>query len=287
MRHVDLLTCLLPLVLIAPGFAQERLFRAEDQAGRSAAANELLGVLRSRPDLPTTVALAATAAVQLADDSAAKSQLQAALQRANTDATTDRTLTRLRGDLEDVVETLVFRPRLEAGLPKGFPAPAAVDEIELRHYPAYRMVRTAMRGGSFTAFWPLFRHIESNGIAMTTPVQMDWQEQDERSRPVQMAFLYGDPMVQPEHTAKGVEVVAVEAMTVLSIGAIGDDRQDRVEALQQRLLTFLAVPDCAYEVAGPLRTMGYNSPMVPRDQRYFEVQLPVRKRADPVVLDLR
>ncbi|MCA8965290.1 MAG: heme-binding protein [Planctomycetes bacterium] len=287
MRHLALFTCLLPLALAAPGTAQDRLFRAEDQAGRRAATAQLLDVLRSRPDQPTTVALAATAAVQLAEGSAAKTQLVAALQRANATATTHDSLARLRRELGDVVETLAFRPRIEAELPEGFPGPVTVDEIELRDYPAYRMVRTAMRGGSFSAFWPLFRHIESNGIAMTAPVQMDWQEQDERSRPVQMAFLYGDPKIEPAQVAKGVEVVAVEAMTVLSIGAIGDDRRDRVEAMHERLRTFLAAPDCAYEACGPLRTMGYNSPMVPKDQRYFEVQLPVRKRAAAAVSGLR
>jgi hypothetical protein len=29
-------------------------------------------------------------------------------------------------------------------------------------------------------------------------------------------------------------------------------------------------------VAGPMRVMGYNSPFVPRDLNFFEVQIPVK-----------
>ena len=41
----------------------------------------------------------------------------------------------------------------------------------------------------------------------------------------------------------------------------------------------VASTDGEWVVAGPLRTMAYNSPMVRGDRRYFEVQLPVRRAA--------
>jgi hypothetical protein len=31
-----------------------------------------------------------------------------------------------------------------------------------------------------------------------------------------------------------------------------------------------------YVSAGPMRIMGYNSPFVPRDRNFFEVQIPVK-----------
>jgi hypothetical protein len=83
--------------------------------------------------------------------------------------------------------------------------------------------------------------------------------------------------IAPQHVADGVEVVAIEAQTVLSIGAIGDDRPARVEAMRARLEAFVEAHRGIWMAAGPLRTMGYNSPMVSRDRRYFEVQLPVQK----------
>lgn len=262
--------------------ASPRLLQAEDLAGRNQAAKDLLKVLRTKPDMPLAVAWTAGATVALAEGSAARTELVAAMQRANLSDGAEGARVRLFTDVADVVEALTFKPRMEAELPVGFPGPLAVGEIELREYPAYRMARTAMRGGgSMGAFWPLFRHIESNGIAMTTPVQMDWNNDPESPRPVNMAFLYGAPSITPGKVDKGVEVVEVPAATALSIGAIGDDRRDRVEAMGARLQAFLAAPDCRYEAAGPLRTMGYNSPMVPRDQRYFEVQLPIRAKQAP------
>lgn len=280
-------TLLLLATIFLPtlGFAQERLFQPTDRAGRTAAARELGAALAAKSDLPTTVALAAVAGTALPAGSTARLTLEAALRTANLEPSEPKALRSLRSALGDLVETLSFEPVQQADLPKGFPGFQVVDEIELRHYPVYRMVRTNMsKGGSNGAFWPLFRHIESNGIAMTTPVQMDWSKKTDEAaeRPMQMAFLYGDPAITPKNIAEGVEVVEVPALTVLTIGAIGDDRRERVDELHQRLEAFLAAQSDAWQVAGPLRTMGYNSPMVSRDRRYFEVQLPVQKRAPKV-----
>lgn len=275
------LLSLLPTLLPA----QTRLLATADLPGRARAAAELERLVRAAADLPTTVALAALAGLDLAPGSAARARLQAALGAALRDGDAAGASGRLRGDLGDLVETLQFQPLVQAELPAGFPGFAAVDELELRPYPAYRMASTAMRGGSTGAFWPLFRHIEANGIAMTTPVQMDWGATagggDER--PLRMAFLYGDPTTQPGTVADGVDVVVVPAATVLSLGAIGDDRRDRVAAMRDRLFGWLAA-NPEWLAAGPVRTMGYNSPMVPRDRRYFEVQVPVRRADAPAAV---
>lgn len=270
-----LLSVLLPLPLAA---AQQRLLEPTDLPVRQEVAAALATTLAEATDLPSTIALAAVAGTRLPTGSAARGQLDAALRGANLGAGGKQGLRTLRGELAELVATLTFAPVQQAELPKGFPGFQAVDEIELRHYPVYRMVRTGMKGGSNGAFWPLFRHIESNGIAMTTPVQMDWGKPAGQSaeRPLQMAFLYGDPTITPQHTDAGVEVVEAPALTVLSIGAIGDDRRDRVDELHARLLAFVAAHQDTWQVAGALRTMGYNSPMVSRDRRYFEVQLPVQ-----------
>jgi hypothetical protein len=34
-----------------------------------------------------------------------------------------------------------------------------------------------------------------------------------------------------------------------------------------------------WEVCGPMRSMGWNSPMVPDARRYWEIQLPIRIKA--------
>lgn len=276
LRSCSLFVALLPTVLPA-----QRLLVPEDRPARAAVAKELQLLVEDTPDLATTVALAATAGVQLPEGSGARARLDQVLRAANAADEPERARAALRRDLGGLVEVLAFRPRMEAERPRGFPEFGVVDELELRDYPAYTMVRTTAKGGSTRAFWPLFQHIQKNDIAMTTPVQMDWQPgKDGDRRPATMAFLYGDPATRPAHVAEGVEVVEVPAATVLSLGAIGNDRPAVVESMLARLHGWLAV-NPAYEAAGPMRTMGYNSPMVPNDERYFEVQLPVRRREQP------
>lgn len=267
--------CALPL-LAGAAIAQTRLLQPTDLAARKATATKIERVIDADRSLATTVALAATSGAALPAGSRARAALKAALRRANQSDDDARALARLRLDLGELCDTLAFQPVDEAELPKGFPGFLGLDEIELRTYPAYRMARTAMKGGgSNGAFWPLFNHIKTNGIAMTSPVQMDYDEDGERA--ASMAFLYGDPATDPSKVSDQVEVVDVPAATVLSIGANGYERKARVAEMEARLRAFVASTDGEWVVAGPLRTMAYNSPMVRGDRRYFEVQLPVRR----------
>lgn len=270
---------LLATVLILPpaALAQQRLFSPTDLPSRAAAAQALGAILAKESDLPTTLAGATAAGKNLPEGSAARARLDNLVQSTAAAAPGETARRTLREGLGELVEVLTFRPLVQAPMPRDFPGFQVVDELELRDYPAYRMASTTMRGGSNAAFWPLFRHIESNGISMTTPVRMDWQPSDDGSaRPQSMAFLYGERTTEPKQVAEGVRVVEVPACTVLSIGMIGDDRRERIAEMRARFDAFLAAhPE--WRADGSLRTMGYNSPMVPRDRRYFEVQLPVRR----------
>lgn len=217
----------------------------------------------------------------LPDDSAADQRLAAALATATALVSTNgagAAADKLRLLLADLESDLRFSPVREADLPKGFPTFAAVDEIELRDYPAYRMVKAKMRkNGSMSAFWMLFNHIKKNEIAMTTPVQIDYEQDGTANQEASMAFLYGDPAIGEAAVAGKVEVVDVAAQTVLSLGARGYERPDRLEELHRRLQQFLAAHKSEFEPAGTMRMMNYNSPSVGDDRRYFEVQLPVRR----------
>ncbi|MBL8752479.1 MAG: heme-binding protein [Planctomycetes bacterium] len=179
---------------------------------------------------------------------------------------------------EDLRADLAFVPVAEAELPEGVPGFTALDEVELRDYPTYRMVRTHMKGGSLGAFWPLFRHIQSHEIAMTTPVQIDYRADGERLRQDSMAFLYGSTGLGTPGKEGNVEVVDVPATTVLSIGSRGYDQPTRIAEMTDRLRSWLAA-NPAWQATGPVRVMGYNSPSVPANKRCFEVQLPVRRGA--------
>ncbi|MBX3463600.1 MAG: heme-binding protein [Planctomycetes bacterium] len=278
-----LLPLLMPLAVAAQAApAAARVLQPDDLEGRGRATALLATALlttalpgpRATPPSDPAVVLQAAARC-LPPGSAARERVDAAL-------ASPRTADELRSAIADLHADLTFRPVAEADLPEGFPGFAAVDELELRAYPAYRMVRTTMRGGSMGAFWPLFRHIQQREIAMTTPVQVDYDAAVDRART--MAFLYGSPDLGEAGPDGRVEVVDVPAMTVLSIGSRGYERPDRVAELRGRLQAWLAASP-TWEAAGPLRTMAYNSPSVGADRRYFEVQLPIRPRPDGAPAD--
>jgi hypothetical protein len=48
---------------------------------------------------------------------------------------------------------------------------------------------------------------------------------------------------------------------------------------EQRLRAWLEENKTRYEQSGPVRVMGYNSPFVPRDRQFFEMQIPIRDRS--------
>ena len=186
--------------------------------------------------------------------------------------------------LRAALETLEFTPFQEAKLPKGFPEPTPVGEIQIKRYPAYRLARTEMPRGRLRegrAFFALFEHITRNKIEMTAPVELTFSTDEELPRGEAMAFLYEDPELGSPGREGPVEVVDVPAVTTVTIGVRGDHTAELVEEAQQRLQRWLDQQD-EYEVAGKLRVMGYNSPMVPVERRYLEVEIPVERTCDAV-----
>ena len=203
-------------------------------------------------------------------------ELEAARWRALFDV--ELALSELSSDFERIAEDLVFEPLMEAELPVGFPAPTPVLSIELRSYPAYRMAQVET-GSSNGGFWPLFRHITERDIAMTAPVEMTYAEDGGR-----MAFLYGSREIGATGAAEDdVRVLDVEPGMAVSLGLRGRMTTESLAAATSALLRRVE-SDPELEVAGPLRTMGYNSPMVSRSKQYYEVQIPVKKKSERVTV---
>lgn len=164
------------------------------------------------------------------------------------------------------------RSRRLAEMPSGFPTYTPVGQIEIKKYPAYR--KALMRGPA--SFWTLFQHIKRNNVTMTAPVEMDYgdplaPEKNERS----MSFLYERADQGSPGRQGSVEVVDVPAMTVVSIGCRGARTESAIAEAREKLMAWLNQRKGEYVVAGPLRVMGYNSPFVPRDKSFFEVQIPI------------
>ncbi len=213
------------------------------------------------------LAAAASEAARRLPEGPLVSRLAAAASGSLDPALLEPTLARALSDLE-------FERRDEAELPRGFPEPAPVGEIRLARYPSYRMARTPSDRG---AFWRLFRHIQRNEIAMTAPVEMRYEEAGDRLRESEMAFLYGAPELGPLGERDRVEIVDAPGGLFVTVGCRGRSNEAAIAAARGELEAWLARrPSLA--VRGDLRVLGYNSPMVPARERYFEVQLPVRIR---------
>ena len=183
----------------------------------------------------------------------------------------------LQTALSESAAILNFRIKKESDVPKGFPEPCALGEIQLKHYPSYRLARASSKKDN--AFFTLFNHIKSNKIEMTAPVEMRYDESNQKYQQIDMAFLYGAPdWGKLGDAGKGVIVEDIPAMSTVTIGLTGDfdpTASTYIEVLE----SWLARNASDYERDGKVRVMGYNSPFVWKSQRFFEIEIPVRKRA--------
>ncbi|MHB8897277.1 MAG: heme-binding protein [Thermoguttaceae bacterium] len=228
----------------------------------------------SAPDAASRLAeLGRQAAGTLGDGSLVAADLLAAGEEAGKPGVD---LSALVERFEKIGKLLAFRPLMEAELPRGFPAPGPAGEIRVKDYPAYRMA-VSRSGG--TAFWSLFGHIKRREIAMTAPVEMRYDDaEDANPKEQTMAFLYGDPELGQAGPDGSVEVVDAQPLTVVSIGMTGSRSDASIQRCRDQLADWLARhPE--YEVSGSLRVLAYNSPFVPRDRQYWEVQLPIRTKS--------
>lgn len=169
------------------------------------------------------------------------------------------------GDLEGARQMLSFRPLAEAPVPKGFPEFTPVGVIELKHYPAYRRAVGA-------DFWPLFRHIQTEEIPMTAPVEMNAATAGKGRG--EMAFLYQDTSVGELGPIDDVNVEDVPAATVVSLGVRGKMTEAATKRARATLEAWLDGQSMYRQASGEsFRVFGYNSPMVPDGQTYWEAQL--------------
>ena len=207
----------------------------------------------------------------------AKEVLEEALAQAAELEEQEATMLALREGLREAVEILEFTPFQEARLPKGFPELTPVGEIQLKMYPKYRLARVAMddRSQEGRAFFTLFQHIVRHRIEMTAPVEMTYNSAGDK-RETAMAFLYESTEIGALGESGKVQVSDVPEMMAVSLGVRGDYSADQVARGEQYLKQWLKRHKDRYEVAGELRVLGYNSPFLPAERRYAEVQLPVR-----------
>lgn len=208
---------------------------------------------------------------------------------------------RVGGDVDAAVERAEdggFRwkaSRIDTPLPAGYPAPTPPGAIDLKRYPSVR--RAEVSGtmapdlGMNFAFFPLFNHIKDRGIAMTSPVEMDYsgvaKDPPEGGDAVPagwtMSFLYRTSDLGPtgpDEKRKNVKVVDAPAVTVISLGVRGSYDFSRMRAEWKKLEAWLA-SQTEWDAAGQPRALHYNGPDVPARDRWSEVQIPVRRAVRP------
>ncbi|MEM9167406.1 MAG: heme-binding protein [Planctomycetota bacterium] len=165
-------------------------------------------------------------------------------------------------------------------LPVGYPRPTPPGAIEIKRYPSVRQAEVSGEGSlnrsGRAGFMPLFRHIQSSGIAMTAPVEMRVEQgEDDAAKPGwTMAFLYHTPEDGPTGETGAVMVLDTLPVTVVSLGVQGVSDAGSASAMADELRGFLS-EDGRWEPAGEIRVLGYSGPYVPDANKWWEVQIPV------------
>lgn len=207
-------------------------------------------------------------------------------------AATDWTIVRVGGDTDARAEWSERRQAwisgssvIDTALPEGYPAPTPPGAIDLKAYPSVRRAEITSAGANTgSGFMPLFRHIQRNDIAMTSPVEYDYHDADPASPSIgqwTMSFLYRTPELHPtgaDSVDQRIAIIDTEPLLVVSLGGRGAYGNARVEQDIATLNDWLAATP-EWEPAGPPRALMYNGPTLFQGRKWLEVQIPVRRAA--------
>ncbi len=174
------------------------------------------------------------------------------------------------------------KARIDTPLPVSYPPPTAPGAIELKRYPIVRRAEFSSSGpadmGMNVAFWPLFKHIQRRDIEMTSPVEMDYRGMEDGTPDGwTMSFLYREREQGPTGRDGFVTVEDAPALTVVAFGMTASYNSRNFAAGMAELDAWLA-SQTAWERDGDPRAMHYNGPDVRPQDRWMEVQIPIRKR---------
>lgn len=167
----------------------------------------------------------------------------------------------------------------EAPLPEGFPPPSEPGKIVEKTYPPSRTYSASGKN----AFFKCFSYLSLQRHEMTAPVLMDLRagaaETGKSPSDVaeRMHFVLERPTLDKPGKKLLVEVADQPKTDVVSIAVHGDLTAEKLAATERELRAYVKGKP-ALEVSGELRVLGYNSPMVEAEKRFWEVQLPVTPR---------
>jgi len=169
----------------------------------------------------------------------------------------------------------------EAPLAEGWPTLTPVGQIEVKDYPEVRVAvvednpADEKTENMNSMFGQLFNHIKKNEVAMTTPVEMGYAD-DQTHEMKSMAFLYRRTDQGEVGEDGTVTVKDQPGRTYASIGVRGSYTDERFAKQLALLDAWLEEHAGSWQADGPPRYLGYNSPFIPGFWRYGEVQRPVK-----------
>lgn len=164
---------------------------------------------------------------------------------------------------------LQLMPAYESAFPK-----TDVGQIEIKTIPAARLLATHSDSHYFEAnnalFRRLFRYIQANNIAMTTPVEAAID-------PGIMYFYLGSDYANMEFEATDeVTLIEYPERSVLSIGVRGGYSAENFNQAREALLTHLAAQN-QWIATGPARAIYWNGPFMPGLFKRSEVHIPLKR----------
>ena len=180
----------------------------------------------------------------------------------------------------------------DAPLAEGWPKATQPGLIEVKSYPGYRSAVARGKGAAYGAdnvlFWPLFNHITKSEIAMTTPVVSTYSAEtikEPKARgDVSMEFVYRSPtMGQTGQGVGAVKVMDHPASAFVCLGVQAEIDPERMRKGVEVLRTWLNDHKTDWVEDGQPRRLGYHGPMTPRDERLWEIQIPVKAVPKPAI----
>jgi len=187
----------------------------------------------------------------------------------------------LQDAIRRAAEARDFRIVEESPLPADWPRPSLPGLVRIKTYPPVRSAWVRSPENRNGQFMVLFRHIQSQQIAMTAPVVMEYsdaagKDPSKLGRADAMAFLYRRT---DQGNTGGYGAVAVEddkPLKVVSVGLKGSYGEANFRGALEELNQWLAKhPE--WRAAGPPRVLAYNSPFLLWWMKYSEVQIPVQE----------
>jgi hypothetical protein len=172
----------------------------------------------------------------------------------------------------------------EGPLPEGFPPPSEVGQIVEKSYP---LCRTYSAEGS-NAFMRCFIYLTKHKHEMTAPVIMDYKRREPSDKPQAIAnfdamdinrmhFVLERPLLDEPKSEGAVVVADIPTLRVLSLAFQGQMSANTREQAEKKLAAEIESRK-DLTVIGPYRVLGYNSPFVPKDKAFWEIQIPVTEK---------